>query len=234
MTTASDEGQQVSLNALQKEVEQLRERVKSLENILQQVPAMLYSYNNNNKAVTWCNDRLASALGYSSIEMQGMGMDFFKDIMHPEDFKLASVAQQSFRDKKEQFGGLARVRRKGETSYRWLLGLEVPFTYDHNNEVEEILCAFLDLTEAMDTNIQLSEALNTVLRRQHENLFNKLTSRERDILGMAARGMNNKEIASSLNLSRYTVETHRKNIRLKLKIRNTSELVAIARKIGIG
>lgn len=233
MTTGSDAGQ-VSLDALQKENEQLQERVRRLENILHQVPAMLYSYNNNNKAVTWCNERLSSTLGYSSVEMQGRGIDFFKDIMHPEDFKLASVAQQSFRDKKEQFGGLARVRKKGEANYRWLLGLEVPFTYNDENEVEEILCAFLDLTNAMDTDIQLSEALNVILRRQHENLFNKLTSRERDILGLAAKGMNNKEIASSLNLSRYTVETHRKNIRLKLKVRNTSELVAIARKIGIG
>lgn len=233
MTTGSDAGQ-VSLDALQKENEQLQERVRRLENILHQVPAMLYSYNNNNKVVTWCNERLSSTLGYSSVEMQGRGIDFFKDIMHPEDFKLASVAQQSFRDKKEQFGGLARVRKKGEANYRWLLGLEVPFTYNDENEVEEILCAFLDLTNAMDTDIQLSEALNAILRRQHENLFNKLTSRERDILGLAAKGMNNKEIASSLNLSRYTVETHRKNIRLKLKVRNTSELVAIARKIGIG
>jgi RNA polymerase sigma factor (sigma-70 family) len=233
MTTGSDAGQ-VSLDALQKENEQLQERVKWLENILHQVPAMLYSYNNNNKAVTWCNERLSSTLGYSSVEMQGRGIDFFKDIMHPEDFKLASVAQQSFRDKKEHFGGLARVRKKGEANYRWLLGLEVPFTYNNENEVEEILCAFLDLTNAMDTNIQLSEALNAILRRQHENLFNKLTSREKDILSLAAKGMNNKEIASSLNLSRYTVETHRKNIRLKLKVRNTSELVAIARKIGIG
>ncbi|RFS23972.1 PAS domain S-box protein [Chitinophaga silvatica] len=229
MTTDSE----VSLNALQKENEQLQERVNWLESILHQVPAMVYAYNNNTKAVTWCNDRMANTLGYSPKEMQGLGMEFFKDIMHPEDFKLASVAQQSFRDKKEQFGGLARIRKKGETDYRWLLGLEVPFSYDAKNEVEEILCAFLDLTNAMDTNIQLSEALNTILRRQHENLFNKLTSRERDILGMAVKGLNNKEIATSLNLSRYTVETHRKNIRLKLKVRNTSELVAIARKIGI-
>jgi RNA polymerase sigma factor (sigma-70 family) len=75
-------------------------------------------------------------------------------------------------------------------------------------------------------------ALNEILRRQNENLLNKLTPREKDVLGLAVQGLNNKEIANSLNLSRYTVETHRKNIRLKLKVRNTTELVAIARKIG--
>jgi DNA-binding CsgD family transcriptional regulator len=164
--------------------------------------------------------------------MTGMGMEFFRHIMHPDDFKLAAVAQQSFLNNKTQFGGLARIRKKGEIDYRWLLGLEVPFTHDNNGRVVEIICAFLDLTDAIDTNAQLSEALSAIMRRQNENLLNKLTAREKDVLGMAVKGLNNKEIAHSLNLSRYTIETHRKNIRLKLKVRNTSELVAIARKIG--
>lgn len=232
MQTGSDSGQNFSLNALQKENEHLRNRIHWLESVLHHVPAMIYSYDNNNKSVTWCNERLAETVGFSSEEMTGMGMEFFQHIMHPEDFKLAAVAQQSFINNKAQFGGLARIRKKGEVDYRWLLGLEVPFTHDKNGRVVEIICAFLDLTNAIDTNAQLSEALSAILRRQNETLFNKLTPREKDVLAMAVKGLNNKEIAHSLNLSRYTVETHRKNIRLKLKVRNTSELVTIARKIG--
>ena len=232
MQTGSDSGQHLSLNTLQKENEHLKSRIHWLESILHHVPAMIYSYDNNNKSVTWCNERLAETVGFSSAEMTGMGMEFFRHIMHPDDFKLAAVAQQSFLNNKTQFGGLARIRKKGEIDYRWLLGLEVPFTHDDNGRVVEIICAFLDLTDAIDTNAQLSEALSAIMRRQNENLFNKLTAREKDVLGMAVKGLNNKEIAISLNLSRYTIETHRKNIRLKLKVRNTTELVAIARKIG--
>ncbi|MCW3462102.1 LuxR C-terminal-related transcriptional regulator [Chitinophaga nivalis] len=232
MQTGSDLGQNISLSTLQKENEQLKNRVNWLESILHHVPAMVYSYDNNTKTVTWCNDCLAETVGFSPEEMKGMGIDFFRDIMHPDDFKLAAVAQQSFINNKSQFGGLARIRKRGETEYRWLIGLEVPFTHDKNGRVVEIICAFLDLTNAIDTNLQLSAALSEILRRQNETLFNKLTAREKDVLGLAVQGLNNKEIANSLNLSRYTVETHRKNIRLKLKVRNTTELVAIARKIG--
>jgi DNA-binding CsgD family transcriptional regulator len=53
-----------------------------------------------------------------------------------------------------------------------------------------------------------------------------------EILKLTVQGLNNKEIAGVLNLSRHTVETHRKNIRLKLKVRNTTELIALARKVG--
>ncbi|NML35866.1 PAS domain-containing protein [Chitinophaga sp. G-6-1-13] len=232
MHTGSDLGQNLSLTALQKENEQLKDRHQWLESIVNSVPAMLYCYDNNNKTITWCNHYLAAAFGYAPAEMTGLGMDFFRHIMHPDDFKMASVAQQSFIDNKSHFGGVARIRKKGDTDYRWLLGMEVPFTWDSHGKVKEIICAFLDLTNAIDTNAQLTVALNEILRRQNENLLNKLTPREKDVLGLAVQGLNNKEIANSLNLSRYTVETHRKNIRLKLKVRNTTELVAIARKIG--
>ncbi|WP_212000389.1 LuxR C-terminal-related transcriptional regulator [Chitinophaga sp. HK235] len=232
MHTGSDFGQNLSLTALRKENEQLRDRNQLLESILNSVPAMLYSYDNNNKSITWCNTGLAETFGFTVTELTGMGMEFFQHIMHPDDFALAVVAQQSFIDNKSHFGGVARIRKKGEEEYRWLLGLEVPFTWDANGRVQEIICAFLDLTHAIDTNAQISVALSEILRRQNENLLNKLTAREKDVLGLAVQGLNNKEIAHSLNLSRYTVETHRKNIRLKLKVRNTTELVAIARKIG--
>ncbi|SHM29092.1 RNA polymerase sigma factor, sigma-70 family [Chitinophaga jiangningensis] len=232
MQTASESGQNFSLSALQKENEQLKHRVQWLEGILHHVPAMLYSYDNNKKSITWCNQGLAEAFGCTPAELEGLGMDFFKSIMHPEDFKLATVAQQSFRNHKRQFGGIVRIKKQGEDDYRWLLGLEVPFTQNENGEVVEIICAFLDLSGAMDTNAALSDALAEILRRQNENLLNKLTAREKDILALAVQGLNNKEIANTLNLSRYTVETHRKNIRLKLKVRNSTELVSLARKIG--
>ncbi|NIG52119.1 LuxR C-terminal-related transcriptional regulator [Chitinophaga sp. Cy-1792] len=232
MQTASDLGQNFSLSALQKENDQLKKRVQWLEGILHHAPAMLYSYDNNKKTITWCNQALAEAFGYTPEEMAGLGMDFFRNVMHPDDFKLASVAQQSFRNNKRQFGGVARIKKKGDSVYRWLLGLEVPFTHNENGEVVEIICAFLDLTGAIDTNVALADALSEILRRQNENLLNKLTAREKDILALAVQGLNNKEIATSLNLSRYTVETHRKNIRLKLKVRNSTELVSLARKIG--
>lgn len=232
MQTGSEIEQPLSLASLQRENEALKQKVQWLESILYQVPAMVYTCNNNTKTITWCNQCLLDTTGYSWEEIDRLGMEFFRHIMHPDDIKLAPVAQQSFRNNKGKFGGLARVRKKGEEEFRWLLGLEVPFSHDEQGQVEELVCAFIDLTDAIDTNLQISTALAEILRRQNENLLNKLTTREKDVLALAVQGWNNKEIALQLNLSRYTVETHRKNIRLKLKVRNTSELVAVARKIG--
>jgi RNA polymerase sigma factor (sigma-70 family) len=225
-------GHDYSLNALQKENELLKSRIQSLESLLNNVPAMLYTHRNSTKTVNWCNRYMEDVTGYTMAEMNSMGLDFFKDIMHPDDFDLAVIAQQSFKENKNIFGGVLRFRKRGTDNWVWLAGIAIPYTRDEQGRVQEVICAFVDMTLAMDTNDQLTEAMLDVMRRKHEDLISKLTPREREILKLTVKGLNNKEIAAELNLSRYTIETHRKNIRIKLKVRNTTELIALARKVG--
>ncbi len=60
-----------------------------------------------------------------------------------------------------------------------------------------------------------------------------LSERENEILQYVAKGLTNKEIASLLNLSYRTVQTHRANIMKKLDIHSTVELVKYAIKKGL-
>jgi RNA polymerase sigma factor (sigma-70 family) len=222
-----------SHDALVSENAQLRSRLEHLEAIIDKVPAMLYTSNNSQKAINWCNSRLTETLGYSQDEVVTLGVEFFRQVTHPEDASILTISQQSFREKKAMFGGVMRVRRRGSAEWFWVVGLGIPFTFDQHGNVVDVICVFLDFSHAIDTGSQISEALRVVLRRRNEDVLNKLTPREKDIFILAARGHNNKEIAEKLNLSRYTIETHRKNIRLKLKVRNTPELVALAKQIGL-
>jgi DNA-binding NarL/FixJ family response regulator len=58
----------------------------------------------------------------------------------------------------------------------------------------------------------------------------RLTPREREIVQLLAEGKSNKEIASYLNISVKTAETHRANIMLKLNFHSVTELVRYAVK----
>ena len=61
-----------------------------------------------------------------------------------------------------------------------------------------------------------------------EDSYELLTSREREILQLLAEGKSNKEIAGALNLSPYTVETHRRNLQEKLNLHSFAELILYA------
>jgi len=63
--------------------------------------------------------------------------------------------------------------------------------------------------------------------------YELLTSREREILHLLAEGKSNKDIASLLNLSLYTVETHRRNLQEKLNLRSLAELILYAVRKGV-
>ena len=63
--------------------------------------------------------------------------------------------------------------------------------------------------------------------------YEQLTDREKQVLQLLARGKSNKEVASLLNLSVHTVETHRSHLMQKLELHNTAEIVlfAVRRKL---
>lgn len=60
-----------------------------------------------------------------------------------------------------------------------------------------------------------------------------LSKREREIVVELGNGLSSEQIAEKLFLSYYTVETHKKNIFLKLNVNTTAELVKKAMHIGI-
>jgi DNA-binding CsgD family transcriptional regulator len=56
----------------------------------------------------------------------------------------------------------------------------------------------------------------------------QVTKREREIIHLMAEGFSTKEVAQELHISFHTVESHRKNLLMKLKARNMVHLVAKA------
>jgi two-component system, NarL family, response regulator NreC len=66
-----------------------------------------------------------------------------------------------------------------------------------------------------------------------EDSYELLTNREREVLQLVAEGKSNKEIAGMLNLSLYTVETHRTHILQKLNLHSAPELILYAVRKGI-
>lgn len=61
----------------------------------------------------------------------------------------------------------------------------------------------------------------------------QLTNREQMVLLQLAQGKSNKQVAEALDISVRTVETHRKNIRRKLGVSSTGELMRYALEHGV-
>jgi DNA-binding NarL/FixJ family response regulator len=98
----------------------------------------------------------------------------------------------------------------------------------------------LAIRAAIKGEIYLSPAVSKSLiddysRRlaEEKTMEDRLTARQREVLQLIAEGQNTKDIASRLNVSIKTVETHRKQLMERLDIHDVAGLVRFAIRAGI-
>lgn len=61
----------------------------------------------------------------------------------------------------------------------------------------------------------------------------KISKRETQVLNLIIKEFTNKEIAAALFISQQTVASHRRNLMIKLRVRNTAGLVRKSIELGI-
>lgn len=83
------------------------------------------------------------------------------------------------------------------------------------------------------TRMLMEDYVREIRTRGAEDSYDLLTPREREILQLLAELKSNKEIARLLNLSLYTVETHRRNLHEKLNLHSVAELILYAVRKGV-
>lgn len=81
--------------------------------------------------------------------------------------------------------------------------------------------------------VLLDDYVRKLKRSGTDDPYDLLTPREREVLQLVAEGKSNKDVAQLLNLSVYTVETHRSNIMEKLNLRGVPDLILYAVRKGI-
>ena len=83
------------------------------------------------------------------------------------------------------------------------------------------------------TRMLVADYMRQIKLRGTADSYELLTTREREILQLLAEGKSNKDIAGDLNLSLYTVETHRRNLQEKLNLHSYADLVLYAARKGL-
>lgn len=78
------------------------------------------------------------------------------------------------------------------------------------------------------TQTLLEDYMRVLKQEGLSDTFELLTAREKEVLQLLAEGRTNKEAATILDVSLYTVESHRTNLMQKLNLHNTAEIVLYA------
>jgi FixJ family two-component response regulator len=92
-----------------------------------------------------------------------------------------------------------------------------------------------DLLDAVKLGLEKNEAkrkgqrANTIVN----SLFDSLTPREQEVMGLVTAGLLNKQVAAEMGVSEITVKVHRGNVMRKMKATSLVDLVRMADMLGI-
>ena len=78
----------------------------------------------------------------------------------------------------------------------------------------------------------VAQRVSRYFQENHGDSQNILSPREKEVLSMMERGMKQKQIAETLNLSRHTIDSHFRNIYKKLHVHSAHEAIAKAIRKG--
>lgn len=79
----------------------------------------------------------------------------------------------------------------------------------------------------------LNSATGELIRGNHYSIADLISPREKEILHLIEQGLPSKQIATRLNISKNTVDRHRQNVMVKLRVGNSVEAIKVARELKL-
>lgn len=185
-------------------------------------------YDTALKKHVWVNQAYLTQSGYSRNEVLENGHDFLKTTLPIEDFKMLSdLFSEPYQLDK---GYAAHYRKKNQLGgYDWYFLSGYPLV-DNGPKSKLVFCYIINLSKEFHQ-IGVQKSKLQILINHCNNNGIPLTPREVDVLSKLIEGLSQKQIAGALNISFYTVETHKKHIFKKLNVHSIAALAAYVSKL---
>lgn len=244
----------ININSVYNEIFNTYPKVEIKEHIKKLIELdYYYPYNTTFFCITntvhqnfeYISKNFTACTGLSKEKMEEGGMDYFWSLFHPKDIKLWLTCLQSLMaftmtelddEKRKRMSYTWNYRIKNsKDDYITIIQNTTPLQFDKDHKPIIGLAHYTVLDCDLNMDIcACAKYLND--NNEYETLFYKnmsntnlldvISNRERDIIRLLISRKTSQEIANNLNISKHTVDTHRRNILKKLNLTSTFELVS--------
>jgi len=177
------------------------------------------------------NDAGRAFYGFPSVMDNKNGVELFSILSHPDYSDGLHKFIAFFRDDPKATFRMTNCIRSASGAYKWVYTEERAWSFDKYGNVKHIISIVYDIEEWLDGS---NSRPKTKEFKDERKLYRFLTPREREILDLVAAEMTSQEIGTRLNIEASTVDTHRKNLLKKLKLKSSLGLVKYALRYSNG
>jgi DNA-binding CsgD family transcriptional regulator len=211
--------------------------IQKIESVEKFFPGAIIITTIENGSVAYMSEWGTDFIGSSVKELRQMGVEYNDAFFNPEDAKdyVPKILKLLERHNDGDFASVfQQVRRSPQHDWSWFLtGMKI-FYRDTNGTPLLVFSIALPVDSQHPIAAKVERLLqeNNFLRNNY-HVFNKLTKREKEILRLLALGYSTGKIAQELFLSEETANTHRRNIKKKLKIENNYDITRFAQAFDL-
>jgi DNA-binding CsgD family transcriptional regulator len=198
-----------------------------------------YIFDIKNLRFEYLSPEIKTLLGYDAA---GIDVEFFMSKIHPDDQPVflnhentvvdffSQLPHEKFKKYKVSYD--YRVR-SSSGDYVRILQQVVVLQCDENKNLLQTLGVHTDISHLKTSNQSVLSFIgldgepsfyNVEVRKLYKPSRGIFTKREKQIVELLLIGKQTADIAQTLSISKFTVDTHRKNILTKTKTKNTLEL----------
>ncbi|WP_244228126.1 response regulator transcription factor [Mucilaginibacter kameinonensis] len=213
------------------------QKLSNIQSIADELPSALIIHEVETLQIVYMNSVGLNILGTTLDELKAMGPDTYhikyfntedSDEYVPKILHLIKSRTQ------EHISYFQQARASQHAEWQLFVSTTNVFARNETGDATHILtlASMLDPVHHITTKVNRLMDDISFLRRNNL-LFLTLTRREKEVLKYIAMGMSSAEIGTTLFIAPATAETHRKNIKNKLRLKNHYDAVRFAQAYNL-
>ena len=218
------------------EQERIQKKIEEVAAVAEDLPGVIIIHETRNFTVKFMSKRGLVLIGATLEELQSMGPVYHSKFFNPEDNKdyLPKIISLMSNNTDETISFFQQVRYLNSPDWKWHISSIRILLRDLQGRPLLTITTAVNIDPSHHITAKVSRLLeeNNFLRN-HYHQFSSLGKRETEILGLMAVGKTSTEISEELFISVATVDTHRRNIKRKLKVSSLYELSLYARAFDL-
>ncbi len=201
---------------------------------VEEMKGVLFISDHNTNRLIWAGKIFEDITGYKFNKWNRTGMKGLKNICHPDDIHILKERLDYFinpQTKDKSHTAVYRLKHmKGH--YIWVYINTFVIGRNPDRSPEKTGGIMINLEELMIPAF-FEKQLSARKKEENINRLNLLSRREKEILSYICKGLSASRVAEIMQLSKRTVEAHKRNMQKKLGFNNSASLISFAIGAGI-